>query len=142
MAVKVKRVYEHPAKSDGSSVLVDRWWPRGLKKDAAALDWWLRDLAPSDELRQWFHAYPTAWGVFRHRYVKELVQPEALAALEMLYELLRKGKVVTLLYASRNQEHNNAVALKELLEGRRKPPTGSGGASAQTQRSRSMRRLK
>lgn len=80
--------------------------------------------------------------MFQRRYLRELGQPEALAALEILYGLLRKRKVVTLLYASRNDDHNNAVALKELLEGRRKPPTGSGGSSAYAQRSRSMWRAK
>jgi uncharacterized protein YeaO (DUF488 family) len=131
MPVQVKRVYEKPAKADGVRVLVDRLWPRGLGKPAAAVDEWLRDLAPSDELRQWFHAYPTAWAVFRKRYMKELSQPAASAALERLYELAKKRRRVTLLFASRNEEQNNATALKELLDGSRKPPTGTGPAASQ-----------
>jgi uncharacterized protein YeaO (DUF488 family) len=130
MTVKVKRVYEKPAKSDGVRVLVDRLWPRGLSKQVAAVDEWLRDLAPSNELRHWFHAYPAAWAAFRKRYMKELAQPESKAALEKLYGLVKKRGGVTLLFASRNEVHNNAVALKELLEGSRKPPTGTGPAAA------------
>jgi uncharacterized protein YeaO (DUF488 family) len=128
MKVKVKRVYESPAKSDGVRVLVDRLWPRGLSKEAAAIHEWLRDLAPSDDLRHWFHAYPMAWATFRKRYMKELGRPEANQALEKLYGLAKKRGGVSLLYASRNVEHNNAVALKEVLQGRPKPPTGTGPA--------------
>lgn len=141
MAVKVKRVYEKPARTDGLRVLVDRLWPRGLTKQAAAVDEWLRDLAPSDELRHWFHAYPAAWMTFCKRYMKELAQPEANAALEKLYALARKRGGVTLLFASRNEERNNAIALKELLEGSRKPPTGTGPAAARgLRRSRAAKR--
>jgi uncharacterized protein YeaO (DUF488 family) len=130
MTVKVKRVYESPAKSDGVRVLVDRLWPRGLSKEAAAIHEWLRDLAPSDELRHWFHAYPKAWAMFRKRYMKELGRPEARVALEKLYVLAKRRAGVSLLFASRNLEHNNAMALKELLQGTPKPPTGTGPASA------------
>ena len=84
MAVKVKRVYAKPVKADGLRILVDHLWPRGLSRDAAMVDEWLRDLAPSDELRHWFHAYPAAWATFRKRYMKELARPEANAALETL----------------------------------------------------------
>ena len=73
--VAVKRVYEKPSRVDGTRVLVDRLWPRGLTKNDAALDAWLKDLAPSDELRHWYHAYPDAWAVFRRRYMKELTSP-------------------------------------------------------------------
>jgi len=76
MAVAVKRVYETPASSDGVRVLVDRLWPRGLTKEDAAVKVWLRDIAPSKELREWFHANPDAWRFFRKRYLKELVSPE------------------------------------------------------------------
>ncbi len=124
--VIVKRVYEKPARGDGYRVLVDRLWPRGLSKGQAALDAWLRDLAPSDELRHWFHARPEAWLTFRKRYLKELAAPEAAEALDELYRLARRKKNLTLLFASRNEHHNNAVVLKELLDGMRKPPTGTG----------------
>ena len=124
--VIVKRVYEKPARGDGYRVLVDRLWPRGLSKGQAALDAWLRDLAPSDELRHWFHARPETWLTFRKRYLKELAAPEAAEALDELYRLARRKKNLTLLFASRNEHHNNAVVLKELLDGMRKPPTGTG----------------
>ncbi len=126
MAVAVKRVYETPSSSDGVRVLVDRLWPRGLAKKDAAVKFWLRDLAPSNELRQWFHANPEAWRFFRKRYLKELVSAEGSAAVEKLYGLAKSGKKLTLLYASRNEEHNNAVVLKELLDGARKPPSSVG----------------
>lgn len=127
MPVKVKRVYEKPAKSDGKRILVDRLWPRGLTKEAAAVDHWLRDLAPSDDLRKWFHARPDAWSEFRKRYMKELMAPATTVALQKLYALAGRG-TVTLLFASRNEQQNNATVLKELLEGARKPPTGTGPA--------------
>jgi uncharacterized protein YeaO (DUF488 family) len=134
MPVAVKRVYEKPAQADGTRVLVDRLWPRGLTKAGAAVDSWLRDLAPSDELRKWFHAQPEAWSQFRKRYMKELGKPEAAAELDQLYELANRRKRLTLLFASRNEEYNNAVVLKDLLEGMRKPPTGTGPARAGKQR--------
>jgi|SRR5882672_499084 len=130
MSVAVKRVYETPSASDGLRVLVDRLWPRGLTKEDAAVKIWLRDLAPSKELREWFHANPEAWRFFRKRYLKELVSPEANAALEKLYVRARAAKKLTLLYASRNEERNNAVVLKELLEGARKPPSSVGRSAS------------
>ena len=126
MAVAVKRVYEAASSSDGVRVLVDRLWPRGLKKEDAALKLWLREVAPSDELRQWFHANPEGWRMFRRRYLKELASEEGSAAVEKLHHLAESKRRLTLLYASRNQEHNNATVLKELLEGMRKPPSSVG----------------
>jgi uncharacterized protein YeaO (DUF488 family) len=128
--LSVKRIYEKPSRGDGARVLVDRLWPRGLSKDAAALTAWLRDLAPTDALRVWYHAHPEGWVQFRKRYFKELAAPEATPALEQLYALASKKKNVTLLFASRNLERNNAVALKELMDGSKKPPTGTGPAAA------------
>jgi uncharacterized protein YeaO (DUF488 family) len=126
--VAVKRVYEKATPSDGNRVLVDRLWPRGLSKDRAALHRWLRDLAPSDALRHWYHARPeaAAWPAFRKRYLKELAQAESAAALGELYRLANRRTKLTLLFASKNEKHNNAVVLKDLLEGMRKPPTGTG----------------
>src|SRR5271169_2535649 len=138
--VTLKRVYEEPARSDGTRVLVDRLWPRGLSKDRAAVDKWLRDLAPSDTLRKWFHAQPEAWLVFRKRYLKELARPESATALDELYRLANRRKKLTLLFASRNVQRNNAVVLKDLLEGMRKPPTGTGPAGARAARERQIRR--
>jgi uncharacterized protein YeaO (DUF488 family) len=126
MTVAVRRVYESVARTDGARVLVDRLWPRGLTKEKAAIDDWLRDLAPSNDLRKWYHAQPERWLDFRKRYLKELATPAAENDLRKLYLLTRKRKLVTLLFASRNQEHNNAIVLKELLDGMRKPPTGTG----------------
>lgn len=126
MNVVVKRVYDDVSASDGVRVLVDRLWPRGLKKEDAAVKLWLRELAPSDELRQWFHANPLGWRMFRKRYLKELVSEESSAAVEKLHHLAEGKRRVTLLYASRNVGHNNATVLKELLEGMKKPPSSVG----------------
>jgi len=129
MPVKIKRAYEKPALTDGPRILVDRLWPRGLKKEAARIDHWLKDLAPSDTLRVWFHS-SNNWVLFKKRYFKELCTPEATEALSRLYQLLDEHAEVTLIYASADMEHNNAVALKELLEGMKKPPSSSGPAKA------------
>ena len=120
-------------------VLVDRLWPRGLSKRQVELDAWLRDLAPSNELRQWFHARPESWLAFRKRYLKELAAPEAAATLDELYRMARRKKNLTLLFASKNELHNNAVVLKDLLDGMRKPPTGTG--PARSVRSRQAKRM-
>lgn len=139
--VLVKRVYDTPAASDGARVLVDRLWPRGLTKDRASLDAWLRDLSPSDALRHWFHAHPEQWTSFRKRYLRELSRPEAAAALDQLYRLAHGKKPLTLLFASRNLERNNAIVLKDLLDGMRKPPTGTGPAGAKALRHQQSKRL-
>ncbi|HEX6906324.1 MAG TPA: DUF488 family protein [Terriglobales bacterium] len=128
MAVAVKRVYEKPVRSDGARVLVDRLWPRGVRKEAVHT--WLKDLAPSDELRRWFHARPQRWDLFRQRYLKELSGEQAAEALEQLYRLAETRSKLTLLFASRDLAHNNAIVLKQLLDGMRKPPTGTGPAAA------------
>jgi len=140
MAVAVKRVYEAASSSDGVRVLVDRLWPRGLKKEDAALKFWLREVAPSDELRRWFHENPEAWRIFRKRYLKELISEEGSAAVEKLHHLAEGKRQLTLLYASRNQEHNNATVLKELLEGMRKPPSSVGRGSLGRGRFRKAKR--
>ena len=139
--ITVKRVYEKPARGDGYRVLVDRLWPRGLKKSTAALHQWLRDLAPSDELRTWFHARPNQWLTFRKRYLMELALPRAADSLDELYRLASKRKNLTLLFASRNEQHNNAVVLKALLEGMRKPPTGTGPGALRSMGARQAKRM-
>ncbi len=126
MTVVLKRVYEEPSPQDGARVLVDRLWPRGLKKAEVALDAWLKDLAPSNELRQWFHANRQQWSKFRKQYLQELASEPANEALQQLYELRKQKRRLTLLYSSKDEEHNNAVVLKQLVEGGRKPPTGTG----------------
>ena len=130
MPIILKRIYEKVAASDGARVLVDRLWPRGISKKDAALDAWLKELAPSDELRRWSHANREAWNMFRKRYLRELARPEAAQQLQELYGLARGRKRLTLLYAFKDEEHNNAVVLKDLLDGMKKPPTGTGPATA------------
>ena len=115
--IKLKRVYEAPAASDGMRILVDRLWPRGITKAKAKIDLWLKDIAPSDALRKRFHGHPEDWDDFRKAYAAELKQ--AGEAVQELRGHLRRGPV-TLLYAARDQEHNNAVALKQWLMRRRK----------------------
>jgi uncharacterized protein YeaO (DUF488 family) len=110
--IAVKRVYVPAGPADGKRYLVERLWPRGIKKDALHLEGWLRELAPSTALRQWFHHDPRRWGAFRRRYAAELTQhPEAWRPL--LREA-RRGRV-TLLFSARDTEHNSAVALKAYL---------------------------
>jgi uncharacterized protein YeaO (DUF488 family) len=136
MAVVVKRVYEKASPTDGVRVLVDRLWPRGITKKEAALEAWLKELAPSDELRAWSHAHREAWGMFRKRYLKELARPAATEQLQELYRLARGRKRLTLLYAFKDEEHNNAVVLKDLIDGMKKPPTGTGPTAAGATRMR------
>lgn len=139
MLVEIKRAYEKPSLADGQRILVDRLWPRGVKKEDARIDHWLKNLAPSNDLRKWFHASAN-WPVFKKRYFRELSTAEASADLETLYSVMNHHGRVTLVYASRDAEHNNAVALKELLEGMKKPPSSSGPAKAAAAPARAARR--
>jgi uncharacterized protein YeaO (DUF488 family) len=141
MAVKVKRIYDPAEAGDGTRVLVDRLWPRGISKERAALDSWLRELAPSDELREWFHSTPNGWLQFRKKYLKELARPEAAEELKELYDLAAKRKRLTLLFASKNEVQNNAVVLRDLLEGMKKPPTGTGPGAAKGARMAKVRAM-
>ena len=135
----VKRVYEQPAESDGFRVLVDRLWPRGLRKEEARVDVWLRDIAPSHELRKWFHANPERWREFQTRYLSELRGAPAAGALLRLYELAGRGGTVSLLFASRNTDRNNATVLRDFLEGTKKPPKGTDAAAGTRARARRPR---
>jgi len=132
VSVELKRAYDKPSAKDGARVLVDRLWPRGIKKSDARIHVWLRDLAPSTELRQWFHEKDSLgfFPEFRKRYLHELSEPAASAALQELYRLIRSNRIVTLVYASKNNQQNNATVLRDLLNGMRKPPTSSGPARA------------
>lgn len=113
MSVRLKRVYEAPADGDGKRVLVDRLWPRGVSRERAQLDWWARELAPSDGLRRWFAHDPAKYPEFVRRYRRELVgKPE----LETLRRLAAEG-AVTLLYAAKDERHNQARALQLILDG-------------------------
>lgn len=112
MSVKLKRVYEPPDESDGERILVDRLWPRGLAKAKAKIDHWLKDVAPSKELRQWFGHDPVKWPEFEKRYRAELKNNPALSRLQEL----SRNRSVTLVYAARDQSHNDAVVLKHILD--------------------------
>ena len=115
MPVRLKRVYEEPAKADGQRFLVDRVWPRGLSKEKAAVDRWLKEVAPSKELRQWFGHDPERWEGFRARYFEELdARPDVV---DELVQTAGKG-TVTLVFAARDTDYNNAVALRDYLRER------------------------
>jgi uncharacterized protein YeaO (DUF488 family) len=111
-ALKVKRVYEEASKEDGYRVLVDRLWPRGLKKATAHIDLWLKEVAPSSELRSWFNHEPEKWAEFKKRYAKELSSKQEL--IKTIRDKARSEKV-TLLYGAKDEEHNNAIALQIYL---------------------------
>ena len=115
----IKRVYDPPAASDGMRILVDRLWPRGLTKEKAKVDLWLKDISPSNELRRKFHGRADGWEEFRKAYFAELESDAAQAAAKVLFEHLRAGHV-TLLYGARDEEHNNAVALLAWIKRHRK----------------------
>lgn len=112
MKIKLKRVYEKPDKKDGIRILVDRLWPRGLTKRKADIDLWLKDIAPSTELRKWFGHAPEKWKEFRKRYHQELKKNRE--QIELLKKQLKKG-TVTLVYGAKDKDHNEALVLKELF---------------------------
>ena len=118
--IKMKRIYEPASPDDGYRVLVERLWPRGVRKDAARLDAWERDIAPSTELRRWYGHDPAKWDEFQIRYVRELQAPEAQSVLDKLATLARDG-TVTLLYSSHAGEISNAAVLQRLLTSRKAP---------------------
>ena len=112
-SINIKRAYEPAEKSDGYRILVDRLWPRGIKKTDAHFDAWLKEIAPSTELRKWFNHEVEKWADFNKKYKAELKDSPAL---EELSELLKKHKTVTLVYSAKDEQHNQAVVLKEFLE--------------------------
>ncbi|MDM7999558.1 MAG: DUF488 family protein [Dehalococcoidia bacterium] len=113
--LRTKRVYEKREPGDGKRILVDRLWPRGLTRQKAAIDEWLKDLAPSDDLRQWFGHEPERWPEFQRRYTEELLSPDRAKLLDKVVCMAREGNV-TIVYAARDIEHNNAKVLEEVLE--------------------------
>lgn len=115
--IRLERVYGGSSPGSGKRVLVDRVWPRGLKKESLALDLWLRDVGPSDELRRWFGHRPERWQEFRRRYREELERPPQRELVDQLAGLAREGPVV-LLYSARDEERNQAVALRSVVEER------------------------
>lgn len=112
--IALKRVYDEPEASDGVRVLVDRLWPRGLSKERAHVDMWLKEVAPSNELRRWFGHDPEKFAEFRRRYDAELASESGKEALAKLRELMKQGPI-TLVFAARDGEHNNAVVLRDVL---------------------------
>ncbi len=110
MKIKIKRVYAEPDDGDGRRILIDRLWPRGLTKEKASVDLWLKDIAPSTELRKWFDHDPNKWDEFKKRYLHEL--KENKEAVQTLKDELKKGKV-TLVYGAKDEEHNDAVVIQE-----------------------------
>jgi uncharacterized protein YeaO (DUF488 family) len=126
--IRLKRVYEKAGREDGKRYLVERLWPRGVKKEALRMDGWMKDAAPSTKLRKWFGHDPKKWEEFKRRYRKELeVNSEGV---KQILEAMRKGDV-TLIYSSHDAEHNNAVALEQYLEERSKRLNGElGGGNA------------
>jgi uncharacterized protein YeaO (DUF488 family) len=123
--LRLKRAYEPAGSADGMRVLVDRLWPRGLHKDGARIDLWLKEIAPSNELRQWFGHDPVRWKEFQQKYRAELRDHADL--LRTIEDALHEG-TVTLLFAAHDEEHNNAVALRGVLEAGHAGPAGDIGA--------------
>jgi uncharacterized protein YeaO (DUF488 family) len=113
MKIKIKRVYEQPDKGDGVRILVDRLWPRGLTKEKASVDLWLKEIAPSTELRKWFGHDPDKWKSFRTRYETEIRHRDDL--VKVLKQKAMEG-TITILYGARDQKHNEALVLKQFLE--------------------------
>ena len=112
-AIRIKRVYYEYSESDGFRILVDRLWPRGLTKQVARVDLWMKEIAPSNELRKWYHQDMTQWSLFRKKYLAELKHSTLLAELKSECE---KHQVVTLLYGSKDEEHNHALILADILK--------------------------
>jgi len=111
-AIKIKRIYEPAAKSDGYRVLVDRLWPRGIKKEDIHIDVWMKEIAPSTELRKWIHQDPDKWEQFITKYKAEL---KGSAALQEFLAVLQKHKTVTLLYAAKDEQRNHALVLEQFI---------------------------
>lgn len=116
MTISLKRVYETPSEQDGYRILVDRLWPRGLSKESAMVDMWMRDIAPSNELRKWFHHEEGKWVEFEARYRQELVHHGDL--LGSIREAEKREGVVTLMYGAKDEQHNQAVVILDVLNGR------------------------
>ncbi|HTV31837.1 MAG TPA: DUF488 domain-containing protein [Methylocella sp.] len=112
--IRIKRIYDSPKTSDGMRLLVDRLWPRGIVREAARIDAWVKDIAPSDALRRWYSHDPRKWPEFRARYLAELQQNPAAAELR---HQMQKTTTLTLLYAAKDAAHNNAFVLREFLDG-------------------------
>ncbi len=115
--IRIKRAYEPPDPDDGRRILVERLWPRGVRKEVLKLDAWMKDVAPSDALRRWFGHDPARWAEFSKRYLTELREPEATRAVRELRAFARDG-TLTLIYAARDEAHNSALVLRGVLQRR------------------------
>jgi uncharacterized protein YeaO (DUF488 family) len=111
--IRTKRIYEAPEKADGFRVLVDRLWPRGISKEKSAVGLWLKEIAPSDGLRKWFAHDPARWPEFKKKYREELKEHQKI--LKQIRDLEKGHGTITLVYAAKDEEHNNAIALKEII---------------------------
>ena len=111
--IKIKRVYDEPSSDDGYRVLVDRLWPRGLSKEKAKVDLWLKEISPSNELRKWYGHDPEKWEKFKKKYKEELKDKDE--ALDKIKQVIKDNKKTTFVYSAKNEDLNNAVALKEFL---------------------------
>lgn len=125
--INAKRVYEKPGPGDGTRFLVERLWPRGIRKESLQMEGWIKDVAPSDALRRWFGHDPAKWAEFQHRYFREL--DDNPGAIRPIMEAARRGNV-TLLYSTHDMEHNNAIALKEYLSKHVQPPSREDDSDA------------
>lgn len=114
--ILLKRAYDKPGKADGFRVLVDRLWPRGIKKEDLRLDIWAKELAPSTELRKWFAHDPSKWTEFRKRYRSELRQTHASISIGEIITAANPSKTITLLYGAKDTEHNEAIVLRDMFE--------------------------
>ena len=116
--IQIKRIYEPPQKDDGYRILVDRLWPRGISKEKAKIDLWLKEIAPSNELRKWFGHNDDKWEEFKKKYAEELKEKDKQEPLKKISQLEREKGIITLLFSAKDNEHNNAIALIELLKKR------------------------
>ncbi len=114
MMIKIKRIYKSADESDGYRILVDRLWPRGVSKEKAKLDLWMKEIAPSNDLRKWFNHDPTRWEGFKNKYNEELKDKKGL--LNQIKDLENDKSTITLVYAAKNEENNNAIVLMNTLK--------------------------
>jgi uncharacterized protein YeaO (DUF488 family) len=113
MKIQIKRIYENYSYQDGFRILVDRLWPRGIKKEKAKIDLWFKEIAPSDKLRKWFKHDISKWEEFKKRYKEEIKQNKE--SLKKLIDIVKNKKIVTLVFSAKDEKHNNAVVLREIL---------------------------
>lgn len=115
--IKIKRAYDKPSKEDGYRILVDGLWPRGISKDDAKIDLWLKEISPSSELREWFSHDPKKWEGFKSKYRDELKEKAEL--VKEIKRIEKEKKTITLLYSTKDEQHNNVIVLSEILKNRK-----------------------